>query len=115
MGLATLANIPTTDELLAQFAFANMDSHRRIAAAIFRQMNGMVVPEFPLDPVPLSPDARLVWALNHQAMHNSQNGILGVDGQDFTETDFDSPEQLTYYIQRHFIEHLEAEKQLGIA
>jgi hypothetical protein len=113
MGLATLANLPVTPELVAQFAFANMDSHRKIAGAVFAAM-GQIIPLYPLDPIPLFPGGLLTWARNHQSTHDVQNAILGIRGDDLTSVDFTNEEQLSAWIFEHFAEHYAAETQLGI-
>lgn len=114
MGLATLANLPTNEELLQQFSFANMDSHRKISDTIFRTMSGMILPIFPLDPIPLYPGGLSVWARNHQSIHDQQNLILGIRGDDLTSVDFRDENQLAEWILQHFNEHYLAENQLRI-
>ena len=115
MGLATLLNLPTTQELIAQFSFANQDSHRKINAAIRASAKfGQVLPEYPLDPIPLFQNGLIVWSLNHQNAHNNQNQVLGIAGQDLTVNFAESEEQLFAFIQDHFIEHYQAETMLGV-
>ena len=114
MGLATLLNLPINHELIDKFSFENQDSHRRIAAAVFTQMNGIVLPIFVVDPIPAVPGGLLDWGLNHQAMHNAQNQILGIPGEDLTGLDFSDEAQLSSWIQQHFIEHYLAETKLGV-
>lgn len=114
MGLAVLLNLPVNQELIDQFSFANQDSHRKIAAVVFRNMNGMVIPQFALDPIPIFPGGLLTWGLNHQATHNVQNQILGIPGDDLTSIEFSNEAELSSWIQQHFIEHYLAETRLGI-
>jgi hypothetical protein len=114
MSLATLLNLPTTNHLIQQFSFANQDSHRKIADAVFAQMKGMVIPVFAVDPIPLFPGGLLDWSLSHQAMHNVQNEILGIQGEDLTSLDFQDEAQLSSWILQHFNEHYLAESKLGV-
>ena len=115
MALATLLNLPTSPELVAQFSFANQDSHVKIAAAIREnQKYRQNIPIYPLDPIPPFAAGRLVWGLNHQNAHNTQNQILRIQGQDITSVDFQNDEQLAAWIQQHFIEHYLAETMLGV-
>jgi hypothetical protein len=114
VGLATLLNLPRDQNLIGQFSFANQDSHRKIAAAVFAQMKGMIIPQYALDPIPLFQGGLLTWGLNHQATHNVQNEILGIQGEDLTSLDFQDEAQLSSWIQQHFIEHYQAEAKLGV-
>jgi hypothetical protein len=91
-----------------------MDSHRRINAAIFQQKSGQIVPEYVLDPIPTTQNGLLDWGLNHQAMHATMDQILNVQGQDLTTVDFRNIDELSSWIQQHFVEHYLAETQLGI-
>mgnify|MGYP001615227794 CR=1 FL=1 len=108
-----MLDLPTTPERLAQFSFSNQDSHFRITAAIFRQQKKSIL-VFPVDPIPSAGQARQAWARAHQSWHNSQNAVLGIQGDDLTEVDFADMERLQSWIQQHFIEHYQAEAQLGI-
>ena len=114
MGLATLLNLPTTPELLTQFSFANQDSHRKIAAAAFAQKNGVVLPVYPVDPIPLFGGGIQVFGYNHQVMHDAMDALLGIQGQDLTGLNFENEAQLSAWIQQHFIEHYQAETMLGV-
>jgi hypothetical protein len=115
MALANLLNLPVTTELLAQFSWSNMDSHRRINAAIFRQKNGLVIPEFVLDPIPLlDENGLLVWGLNHQAMHATMDQANDVQGEDLSAPNFRNISELSSWMQQHFVEHYLNETKLGI-
>lgn len=113
MGLATLLNLPTTPELITQFSFANADSHQKIAAALQAKMT-IIIPVYPLDPIPPTQEGLLDWGLNHQNAHNAQNEPLGIQGDDITAIDFKNEEQLAAWVQQHFIEHYLAETKLGV-
>jgi hypothetical protein len=114
LALAVLLNLPTTPELVAQFSFANQDSHVKINAAI--QANpkfGQILPVYPLDPIPPFQNGRITWGLSHQNAHDNQNQVLGIQGQDITAWP-ENEEQMAAYIQQHFIEHYLAETMLGV-
>ena len=109
--LASLFNIPSNKEQINEFSFANKDHHTQIAQALQR-LYAVTLPVYLIDPIPLfSPG---VWLYNHQAMHDAQNAVLGIQGNDFTDLDFDKPDQLSNWIWLHANEHAQAAKLLGI-
>ncbi len=109
--IATLFNVPHTPELLAQFSFANQDSHRQIIRAVLAQKN-TTLQEGIVDPIPL--DQIATWGNVHQAMHNQMNSALGLSGNDLSDVDFRQPAQIEAWIQLHAREHRAAENALGI-
>lgn len=112
MSLASLFNMPETDEALSVFAFSNQDQHRQIVAAIARR-SSLTLPLFPLDPIPMFEPG--VWAHNHQQMHNDFNAILGIAGSDLTAVDFRNPQELASWIRLHGSEHQQAANILGLS
>lgn len=114
MGLANLLNIPNSPELIAQFGFANQDSHFKIATAIRANAKfGQNIPVYPLDPIPPTENGLMIWGLNHQNWHNNQNQILSISGQDISQFPRNE-EEMAAWIQDHFIEHYLAETMLGV-
>lgn len=111
MALGTLFNIPRSQSDWLQFSFANADSHIKIAAAIQRKF-GRLIPTFPLDPIPWF-DFQ-TWAYNHQQAHNFQDGILGIQGADYTVGDLNRQDELANFILLHGNEHQIAETMLGV-
>jgi hypothetical protein len=117
MAIGTLFSLPNTAEDWLQFSFANADSHIKIAAAIQKKY-GRLIPTFPLDPVPwLDFDRRIinpVWLYNHQQAHDLQDGILGIQGADYTAGDLNRRDELDNFTRLHGNEHLLAETMLGV-
>ena len=109
--LASLYNIPTDEETFNRFSFANVDQHRKIISAI-RTLYGKSLTEFILDPVP--PSDLPAWAYRHQQMHNAQNAVLGIAGNDLTTVDYTRPDEMEDWVQIHAQEHYKAAAQLGI-
>ena len=109
--LATLANVPTDDRLMAYFSFANADEHIRINQAILAT-TGVQLPSYVLDPIPSFDFAN--WLRRHQDAHNRQNAVLGISGQDLSELDQKNAEQMAAWTQLHFQEHYLASQTLGI-
>lgn len=108
--LAALWNLPTTPETLSWFTFSNQQHHAAISGSVWSQL-GLVLPQWPLDPLP--PD-QTTWLYDHQQMHNQQNAVLGIVGNDLTELDFHDISQLTDWIELHAREHQQAAEILGI-
>jgi hypothetical protein len=117
MAIGTLFSLPTSVEDWTQFSFANADSHIKIAAAIQKKY-GTLIATYPLDPIPwLDFDQKTinpVWLYNHQQAHDAQDGILGIQGADYTVGDLNRRDELDNFIRLHGNEHLLAETSLGV-
>lgn len=111
MSIANLANVPSTDEERAQWAFSHMAHHRDIAARIYLLVK-IAMPEYILEP--LNPDDPSTWEDQHQQMHDNQNELLGITGQDLTGVDWKDQRLTAAWIQLNFNEHLQASNILGI-
>jgi len=110
-GLANLYNVPSTDEERAQWSFAHMAHHRDINAQIYNLIK-VALPEYILDPV--NPNDVGQWEYQHQIMHDTQNQILGITGQDLTGIDWKDPRLLAGWIFLNSNEHYQAAAILGI-
>lgn len=110
-GLADLANVPSTDEERAFWSFTHMVHHRDISARIYL-LAKIALPEYILDPV--NPEDSGDWEYQHQAMHDNQNQILGITGQDLTGIDWKDQRLLAAWIQINYNEHFQASNILGI-
>jgi hypothetical protein len=111
MGLATLYNVPTTEQEMNVFSFNNAAEHTKIADSLFRQFS-LPIPQFVLDPIPL--DDTGAWLFQHQSLHNIMNGVLNTPSNDLTSVDFKDPEQLSAWIWLHAQEHYKAADKLGL-
>ncbi len=111
MSIASLANIPSTDEERAQWAFSHMAHHRDISQQIYLLVK-IALPEYILEPV--NPNDVSTWEYQHQQMHDNQNQLLGITGQDLTGVDWKDQRLLAAWIQLNFVEHLQASNILGI-
>jgi len=109
--IAGLWNVPQSQGELDYLSFINADLHRRIALAL--QAQGHKIDIIELDPI--SPIAHEDWALRHQAVHNAQNGFLGIAGNDLTEFNPKDRERFEGWIQLHAVEMIAAAQKLGIA
>lgn len=109
--IAALYNIPNNPQTLARFSFHNRDQHLLAVDAIFRK-TGIMLPQYPIDPI-LAADFKN-WAYLHQAMHNSINTALNLQGNDLTDVDFDKPDEVATWIQLHASEHVAWGNALGL-
>lgn len=110
-GLADLYNVPTTDEERAQWTFAHMAHHRDIAEKIYVLVK-VAIPEYILDPV--DPNDTGTWEYQHQLMHDNQNQILGIEGQDLTGIDWKNKNELSGWIFLNASEHYQASQILEV-
>jgi hypothetical protein len=110
-GLASLFNVPSTDEERAQWAFAHMAHHRDINARIYTLIK-VALPEYILDPI--DPNDSGTWEYQHQLMHDNQNQLLGISGQDLTGIDWNDQRLLAGWIFLNSSEHYQASNILEI-
>ena len=110
-GLADLYNVPTTDSERAQWAFAHMAHHRDINQEIYSLIK-VALPEYILDPI--DPNDVGQWEYQHQQMHDAQNAILGIQGQDLTGVDWKDQRLLAGWIFLNQSEHYQASNILEI-
>lgn len=112
MSLASVYNVPKDARSLAEFAFNNRLSHLSIAQAI-QTKTGVILSLPVLDPMPVFDLQN--WAVQHQAVHNAMNGVLGLEGNDLTDVNWEKPEEVESWIRLHADEHYKASQVLGIA
>lgn len=110
-GLASLFNVPSTDEERSQWSFAHMAHHRDINQRIYTLIK-VALPEYLLDPI--SPADPGNWEYQHQLMHDNQNQLLGISGQDLTGVDWNDQRILQGWIFLNSSEHYQAAQILGI-
>lgn len=110
-GIASLANVPRTDEQRAEWAFAHMAHHRDIAEKIYVLVK-LALPEYILDPIDINDTS--TWEYQHQLMHDNQNAILGIDGQDLTGINWKDQNELAAWVFLNFNEHYQASNILEV-
>lgn len=104
-GLANLFNVPSNDQERAEWSFSHMANHRDINQRIYSLIK-VALPEYILDPVDINDTG--TWEYQHQLMHDSQNQILGIEGQDLTGVDWKDPNLLAAWIFLNQSEHYQA-------
>lgn len=110
-GIANLYNVPNSDSERAEWSFSHAAHHRDINLAIYNALK-IALPEYLLDP--LNPNDTGVWEYQHQLMHDNNNAILGIQGQDLTEVDWKNQRLLAAWIWLNVNEHVQAANILGI-
>lgn len=110
-GLANLYNVPATDEERSQWSFSHMAHHRDINLRLYTLLK-IALPEYILDPI--NPEDDGTWEYQHQLMHDNQNQLLGIDGQDLTSVDWKNQNLLAAWIFLNANEHFQAANILEI-
>lgn len=111
MALASLLNAPSTPTEQLKWSFSNADAHSRIVTAIRSQI-GTVLTPFVLDPIPEFD--RQNWLRRHQQAHTDFTAVLGIDGSDLSEVNWQDQEEREAWVQLHFEEHFQANNILRI-
>jgi hypothetical protein len=101
---------PTGDRGWEEWLFYHQQDHLVIVQTI-QKLRGVVLPTYVIDP--LEPNDFKGWALRHQNFHNDMNGVLGLDGTDLQEVDFNKPDEKDSWMWQNFSEHRSAHFALG--
>lgn len=109
--IAALFNVPSTEAELASWSFAHAAHHTDIIRVIY-QTTGKQLDSFVLDPFDINNPQ--VWLYQHQLVHNQQNAILQISGNDLLDVDFKEHNELAGWIFLNSSEHFQAANILGI-
>jgi len=110
-GLADLFNVPATTAQLAQWSFAHMAHHRDINRRVY-ELLAFALPEYIIDPINV--DDTSTWEYQHQLMHDAQNTLFGIQGQDLTGVNWKDQRILTEWIFLNSNEHYQISNILEI-
>lgn len=110
-GLAGLYVLPETPEDWRQWSFVHASHHRDINRIIF-QTTGIVLQEFPLDPIDAGDFDS--WLLLNQTLHVEMDAILGINSYNLEALDPKDQASLQTWIRNHGQEHYQAAAILGI-
>lgn len=110
-GIANLYNVPGTTAELAEWAFSHMAHHRDINARIYLLLK-IALPEYILEPI--DPADTGQWEDQHQIMHDNQNQLLGIAGQDLTGVDWKDDNLKAAWVFLNASEHYQAAAILEI-
>lgn len=109
--IADIYNVPTTVQDRALWSFAHIAHHRDINRRIYELVK-IALPEYIIDPI--DPDNPGEWEYLHQQMHDAQNNILGIQGQDLTDVNWKDQRLLAGWIWLNANEHVQAANILEI-
>ena len=112
MTVAALLNIPSTEQEFKQWSFAHMAHHRDCIRAVLQEKN-TVLSEYSLDPINLQ-DGFGIWVYQHQTMHNAMNAVLGTNGFDLSDTNWQDKGEFAAWIQNNENEHYQWATILGV-
>lgn len=112
-GLASLLNVPVTQQELDAWNFAHAAEHADINRLLLANYD-VSLPAFVLDPMdPMRIDF-YNWLYLHQQMHTLQDQTLGISGYDLLDVDWKDQGQRAGWVQLHENEHYQASNILGI-
>lgn len=112
MAIADIANIPEDFPSEQTWTFSHLDHHRRLNDYIQQKHNQTLV-LFPLDPI--DPNNTGQWFYQHQQLHDAQNKILGIAGNNLLDVDWNDQAQRAAFVQVNFFEHLQACNLTGVS
>ena len=110
-----LLDLPQDKDAWASWAFSHAAAHRDIIRVVF-ETRGVSITEYPLDPIspPGLGNTLDLWLGQHQAMHQQQNAVMGIEGHDLLQLDPTDPESITAWINDHFVEHEQIARLLNL-
>lgn len=110
--LASLFNVPGTEEENSVWSFAHMASHRDIIRVIY-ETGGVALAEYSLDPIPVTDMG--TWLYQHQQMHNDMNLVLGIrSGLNLTNLEWQDDNARASFVLSNAVEHRMVCNLLGI-
>lgn len=109
--IASLYNVPSTEDEFHSWSFAHAAHHRDILRRL-RALGVTNLDEFVLDPFNI--DDAGVWTYQHQVMHQQMDGPLGIAGFDLIDIDFKDSNQFSGWVWLNGQEHYQAANLLGI-
>lgn len=111
MSLAHILLPPPTPNGLDEWMLQHLAAHQAIINAAFTELQAALTlyPIYPFDK-----RTSLVWLENHQQMHDDQNALLNIIGNDLSSVDFDKKKELEAWMYLHWTEHQAAASTLGL-
>lgn len=111
MSLAAILYPPPEERGFDEWTFQHLAHHQAIITAA-RQVKGATLTLENIYPV--SPNNLEQFLYLHQEMHNAQNALLGINGNDLSSTDFKNKKEADAWYYLHWTEHQSAASQLGL-
>lgn len=112
--IAALYNVPSTQEEFDVWSFAHAAHHADIIRRLVQLgvAKGGTLDSYVLDPFNRKEPG--VWLYQHQVMHQQMDPLLGIEGYDLLDANFDDKENLAGWIWLNSDEHRQAANILGI-
>lgn len=111
MTLASLQEVPKTQQDWDNWSFSHRTQHDKILIAIQSQL-GKNLTSYIIDPVDVEKPS--VFLMNNKNLHDDMNMALGGIGSDLSSVDFSNEQQKQNWIAEHYIEHLSISQVLKI-
>lgn len=93
------------------WSLPHMAHHRDLNTYLVGKFS-VSLPLYPLDP--WDPTDLSVQLYQHQLLHNAQNELLGIAGQDLLDVDWNDPTQRAEWIFLNAQEHFQASTLTGV-
>lgn len=107
MPLASLFAVPKNQGDAGAWSFAHLDHHRSLNAAVMAKY-GVKIPEYPIDPFGDN------VADLHQLWHNDIDAVIGVQGFDLSDVNWEDEGQRTGWIWLNATQHRNEGNILGV-
>ena len=111
MSLAQVLFPSPTNQGFDEWAWAHFQHHLAIARAVLQVKKvELIVPSiFPINIANIQ-----VWLQNHQGLHNAQNALLGIQGNDLSSLNWTDEKQREGFFYLNFVEHRSAGQNVGV-
>lgn len=109
--LAVLLEVPSSPEEWNRFAFHNQDQITLLQQAVAVQF-GVTLTSYVL--FPLNLDEPDLWLFNNQAAHNDINSVLGLQGHNVQDLEFDDSDAVAAWINLNYQELYDASNALRV-
>lgn len=111
MSLAQVILPPPTGLIgLQEWAFAHYQHHLEIAQTVLKNKNTRLeIPQI----WPMTLENIQNWLENHQTLHNQQNAVLKIQGNDLSTLNWNDEKQREGFFWLNFMEHRSADQNAG--
>ena len=111
MGLPYLYFSPETPDDWKKWAFNHAAYHYDMIFAVQAQF-GQNLTQYIINPI--DPEGLGLWLDQHQSMHQQLNAVLGTQGYDLLNSDWQDPDAFAEWLRLNGDEHLRLSAALGI-
>lgn len=101
MSVAAIFNVPSNQAEFNDWSFCHSDHHTNVAAKL--RTVGIVVPTYILDPI--NPADTGTWEYQHQLIHDAIDQVLGIQGFDLSDINWQDRNEFAGWIFLNANEH----------